>query len=159
MANVWDHWKARGELILLTWTSCLPNWPQVCWKCWEASQRMHWAFGKAFCISARCGQSSRNSWWLHPDVAFSWKTNSTSASFWIQQKFWVWCTSWWICWHISFYLGPNVLKAEPALYLPNTHKSTNKTHVCKPQISASYALSVSGNHPAPQCVSSLNNSS
>lgn len=88
------------------------------------------------------------------------QTASTSASFWIQKKkLWVWCTSWWICWHISFHLGPNVLKAEPALYLPNMHKNTNKTHVCKPQISPSYALSASGNHPEPQWAHCLNSPS
>lgn len=107
LSTSWSRWQVLEvierhrvrSIILLMWTFPPPNWLQLCFKHWAALQWKHGPFGKAFCLSARCGQSSQNSWRLYPDVALSWKTNRVYLSLPLDPTEDVLglVTSWWIC--------------------------------------------------------------
>lgn len=90
------------------------------------------------CFLVRWGQSRWNPWRVHPDAVFSWKQRLPSLALDLTEA-WVYCVSWWFCWHtlfFFFYLGLKVTKAEFALCLPALPKNANKAHACSPQMSA-----------------------
>lgn len=46
MANVWGHWEAQSEIVLLIGTCHPPNWLQVGCTHWAALQWKHWVLGR-----------------------------------------------------------------------------------------------------------------